>query len=86
MGPLHTRPERPNYLKAAIAAMEDAWDATGLPLKKDSLNSMIGTFDLREDAVWLLRSSHHDDDLKPLGSENSDGLRRSRLRRARINL
>ena len=60
----------PDYLKAAIKTMEAAWDATGLPhgIKKDSMNSMIGTFDLREDAAGLLRSSHQDD-LKPLGSE-----------------
>ena len=59
------------YLKAAIATMEGAWDASGQPpgLAKDSINSMVGTFDLREDAAWLLRSSHHEDDLKPLGSE-----------------
>ena len=38
-------------------------------LKKDCINSMIGTFDLREDAAWLLRSGHHEDDLKPLGQQ-----------------
>ena len=50
------------------------WKSLGMAVKKErclrknSINSMIGTFDIREDSAWLLRSSRTEDDLKPLSN------------------
>jgi energy-coupling factor transporter ATP-binding protein EcfA2 len=53
--------------------MEAAWGGVdgGQVLAKNSINSMIGTFDIREDAAWFLRSSRSEDDLKPLSNGHS---------------
>ena len=50
--------------------MEKAWSRIddGMRYAKISINSLIGTLDIREDAAWLLRSSRTEDDLKPLSS------------------
>ena len=60
----------PDYLRNALDTMEKSWHGSegGEVFAKNSINSMIGTFDIREDSAWLLRSSRTEDDLKPLSN------------------
>ena len=60
----------PDYLRNALEVMEKSWSNTegGAAYAKNSINSMIGTFDIRSESAWLLRSSRTEDDLKPLSN------------------
>ena len=60
----------PDYLRNALEVMETSWSNTegGHAYAKNSINSMIGTFDIRSESAWLLRSSRTEDDLKPLSN------------------
>jgi hypothetical protein len=59
-----------DYLRKSLDIMEKAWSRKddGKRHAKNSINSLIGTLDIRDDAAWLLRSSRTEDDLKPLSS------------------
>ena len=59
-----------DYLRKALEVMETSWNNTegGNAYAKNSINSMIGTFDIRTESAWLLRSSRTEDDLKPLSN------------------
>ena len=63
-GTLATTSENP------IDTMEKAWSRKydGKRHAKNSVNSMIGKLDIRDDAASLLRSTRTEDDLKPLSS------------------
>ena len=59
-----------DYLRNPLDIMEEAWSRIddGKRYAKNSINSLIRTFDIRDDAAWPLRSSRTEDDLKPLSS------------------
>ena len=52
----------PDFLRAALAKMEAAWDDDAL--RKLSVNAMIGLWCIPSDTAFFLRSSFCEDDLK----------------------
>ena len=56
-----------NYLREALATMEDAWGDDDV-YRKLSINSMIGTFAIEEDTAYMLRSSGCEQDLAILSN------------------
>ena len=60
----------PVYLRKTLETMERAWSNTegGNAYAKNKINSMIGTFDIRSDSAWLLRSSRTEYDFKQLSN------------------